>query len=138
METFTAYSHALASLVLFALIVLILSPLSAIQKQKAGLAPGATPPGDYGDMAYRLNRAYLNGTETLPAFLTVTAVAILAGASVFWVNLLASLVLVSRVLMLIFHLRGMGSPYNGPRTFSYVAGWACLAVLGVLALAALV
>lgn len=136
MENFGEYSHAFASLVLFTLIVLLLSPFSALSKQKAGMSPGATPANDYSDRAYRLNRAYLNGTETLPAFLAVAGVAILAGANPFWVNLLASLVLVFRVLMLVFHVGGIGSPFNGPRTFAYVAGWICLIILGVLALVA--
>ncbi|WP_171178287.1 MAPEG family protein [Ruegeria sp. HKCCD8929] len=136
MEGFDAYSHAIASLVIFTLIVLAMSPFSALAKQGKGLAPGATPEQDYADKAYRLNRAYLNGTETLPAFLTVTVAAILAGASPFWVNLLASLALLARILMLIIHLRGTGNPHGGVRSIFYVAGWACMAVLGLMALVA--
>ncbi|UWQ23527.1 MAPEG family protein [Leisingera aquaemixtae] len=136
MEAFAAYSHALAALVIFTLIILALSPVSALAKQKAGLAPGATPREDYADKAYRLNRAYLNGCETLPAFLTVTLVAILAGAAPFWVNLLASLVLVSRLVMIVIHLRGAGKPHGGLRSVFYVIGWACMGGLALLTLAA--
>ncbi|MEX0368741.1 MAG: MAPEG family protein [Ruegeria sp.] len=136
MEGFDAYSHAIASLVIFTLIVLAMSPFSALAKQGKGLAPGATPEQDYADKAYRLNRAYLNGCETLPAFLTVTVAAILAGASPFWVNLLASLALLARIVMLIIHLRGIGNPHGGVRSIFYVAGWACMAVLGLMALVA--
>ncbi|CUI01928.1 MAPEG family protein [Leisingera aquaemixtae] len=136
MEAFAAYSHALAALVIFTLIILALSPVSALAKQKAGLAPGATPREDYADKAYRLNRAYLNGCETLPAFLTVTLVAILAGAAPFWVNLLASLVLVSRMVMIVIHLRGAGKPHGGLRSVFYVIGWACIGGLALLTLAA--
>ncbi|KIC39495.1 MAPEG family protein [Leisingera sp. ANG-M7] len=136
MEAFAAYSHALAALVIFTLITLALSPFSALAKQKAGLAPGATPQQDYADKAYRLNRAYLNGCETLPAFLTVTLVAILAGAAPFWVNLLASVAVVSRVFMIFIHLQGIGKPHSGPRSVFYVLGWACMAGLAILALAA--
>lgn len=137
METFAAYSHALAALIGFAVIVLGLSPFSALAKQKAGLAPGATPEQDYASKAYRLNRAYLNGCETLPAFLTVTVVAILAGAAPFWVNLLASLVLVTRALMMIVHIGGAGKAQGGLRTVFYVTGWAFMLGLAILTLVAL-
>lgn len=136
MEAYAEYSHAVASLVIFALIVLFLAPFSALAKQSKGLAPGATPDQDYSDKAYRLNRAYLNGTETLPAFLTVTVAAILLGASPFWVNWLASLALVARVAMLLVHIRGIGKPFSGIRTILYVAGWACMILLGAMALVA--
>lgn len=136
MEGFAEYSHAIASLVLFTLVVLALSPFSALAKAGKGLAPGATPEQDYSDKAYRLNRAYLNGTETLPAYLAVTVAAMLAGASPVWVNLLASLVLVARVIMLVVHLKGIGKPHSGLRSVFYVLGWACMVALGVLALVA--
>lgn len=134
MEAFSEYSHALASLVVFTLITLALSPFSALAKQKAGLAPGATPQEDYAEKAYRLNRAYLNGCETLPAFLTVTLVAVLAGAAPFWVNLLASMALVSRIVMILIHLQGSGKPHGGLRSIFYVIGWACMAGLALMAL----
>ncbi|KUJ76770.1 hypothetical protein AVO45_09690 [Ruegeria marisrubri] len=136
MQLVAEYTHAIASLVIFALLVLALSPFSALAKQGRGLAPGATPEQDYSDKAYRLNRAYLNGTETLPAFLAVTLAAILLGANPFWVNLLASLALVARVAMLIVHLRGIGKPHSGLRSVFYVAGWACMVGLAILALVA--
>ncbi|KIC20996.1 MAPEG family protein [Leisingera sp. ANG-Vp] len=136
MDAFDAYSHALAALVIFTLIILALSPFSALAKQKAGLAPGATPQEDYAEKAYRLNRAYLNGCETLPAFLTVTLVAVLAGAAPFWVNLLASVVLVSRIVMILIHLQGSGKPHGGLRSVFYVIGWACMAGLALMALVA--
>ncbi|WP_170478965.1 MAPEG family protein [Ruegeria arenilitoris] len=136
MEVFAEYSHAIASLVIFTLIVLFMSPFTALAKQGKGLAPGGTPEQDYSDKAYRLNRAYLNGTETLPAFLTVTVAAILLGASPFWVNLLASVALVARIVMLVIHLRGIGKPNAGPRSIFYVLGWACMFILGLIALVA--
>ncbi|WP_425046162.1 MAPEG family protein [Primorskyibacter sp. S87] len=137
MEAFAAYSHALASLVIFTLIILALAPFSALAKGNKGLAPGATPEQDYSDKAYRLNRAHLNGTETLPAFAITTIVAMLAGASPFWVNFLASAVLVSRIAMLVVHLQGIGKPHSGARSVFYVLGWLCMVVLSVMALVAI-
>jgi len=136
-DALAAYSHALVALAGFAVIVLLLSPVSALAKQKAGLAPGGTPAEDYANPAYRLNRAYLNGCETLPIFLTVTLLAILAGAAPFWVNMLASLVLVTRILMVIVHIRGIGRAQAGARTIFYVTGWALMLGLAILALVAL-
>lgn len=136
MELFAEYGHAIASVVIFTLIILFLSPLSALAKQGKGLAPGATPEQDYSDKAYRLNRAYLNGTETLPAYAAITVAAILMGVSPFWVNLLASVVLVSRLVMLFVHIRGIGKPHSGLRSVLYVVGWACMFVMGIMALVA--
>ncbi len=136
MEGFAEYAHALASLVIFTLVVLLLAPFSAMAKQNKGLAPGATPEQDYADRAYRLNRAYLNGTETLPAFVIVVVTAILLGVSPFWVNLLASIALVARLVMLGVHIRGVGKPHSGVRSVLYVLAWACMFVIGVMALVA--
>ncbi len=138
MEPFAAYGHAIVSLVLFAVIVLALSPFSALKKQGEGLAPGGTPEEDYASAAYRLHRAYQNGAESLAIFATVTVAAILAGASPFWINLLASLALVTRVAMLVVHLRGIGKPHNGPRSVFYVSGWVCMLVIALFALVAVV
>ncbi|SMO50238.1 MAPEG family protein [Ruegeria faecimaris] len=136
MEVFSDYGHALASVMIFTLVVLFLAPFSAMAKQGKGLAPGATPEQDYSDRAYRLNRAYLNGTETLPAFAAVTIAAILLGVSPFWVNLLASVALVSRLAMLFVHLRGLGKPNSGLRSVLYVVAWLCMFVMGIMALVA--
>ena len=136
MEVFADYGHAVASVVIFTLIILFLSPFSALAKQGKGLAPGATPDQDYTDKAYRLNRAYLNGTETLPAYAAVTVAAILMGVSPFWVNLLASVALVSRLVMLVVHIRGIGKPHSGLRSVLYVISWACMFVMGLMALVA--
>ncbi|NVO54660.1 MAPEG family protein [Rhodobacteraceae bacterium B1Z28] len=136
MENFAEYSHAITSLVVFTLVVLVMAPFSALAKQGKGLAPGATPQQDYSDNAYRLNRAYLNGTETLPAYVAVTMAAILLGVSPFWVNLLASVALVARLVMLVVHIRGVGKPHSGLRSVLFVLGWACMVVMGIMALVA--
>ncbi len=136
MEIFAEYSHAIVSLVVFAMVLLVISPFTGLAKQNKGLAPGATPEQDYSDSAYRLNRAYLNGTENLPGFVTVTFAAILLGASPFWVNLLASVALVARLVMLVIHIRGIGKPHTGPRSIFYVIAWICMLVLGLMALVA--
>jgi uncharacterized MAPEG superfamily protein len=136
MEGFAEYGHAIVSLCVFALMTMLLSPASAAGKEKAGLAPGALPDADYADPLYRLCRAHLNATETLPIFATVAFAAMLAGASPLWVNILASLFLITRVLMMVVHIKGIGAPKRGPRTALYVMGWATLVLMALLAILA--
>ncbi|WP_170788374.1 MAPEG family protein [Ruegeria lacuscaerulensis] len=136
MGVFAEYGHAIASVMVFTLVVLFMAPFTALAKTAKGLAPGATPSQDYADKAYRLNRAYLNGTETLPAFAAVVVAAVLMGVSPFWVNLLASIALVARLVMLVVHIRGIGKPNSGLRSVLYVLGWVCMFVIGLMALVA--
>ncbi|MGB7262839.1 MAG: MAPEG family protein [Albidovulum sp.] len=134
MEHFAQYGHAIVSLCLFALITLLLSPLSAAGKEKAGLTPGSMPDAKYGESLYRLCRAHMNAVETMPVFAVVVFAAMVAGASALWVNILASAFLVSRLLMLFVHVKGIGAPVRGPRTFIYVFGWAILVGLAIMAI----
>ena len=136
MEPFLAYGHAIVAMAATALFGLIISPLSAVSKLNKGMVSGATPGEDYEDRAYRFNRAYLNLTETMGFFVAVTVAAILAGASPFWVNLLAALFFVSRLVHAIVHIKGIGKPDSGIRSIMYTVGWACCVVLGVLAIVA--
>ncbi|KZY46773.1 hypothetical protein A3731_31290 [Roseovarius sp. HI0049] len=105
------------------LLQLVLSPLSAMRKTKAGLAPGAQPPADYADNGYRWHRAHGNLAESMPAFVGLVLAAILAGGSPFWVNLFASGFLLLRILLAVVHINGIGKPDKGLRSFTYVAGW---------------
>lgn len=134
MEQFAAYSHAIAAIGGTAIVQLLLSPLSALKKQALGLAPGATPEQDYGNAAYRWHRAYGNLAENFGLFAAVTLAAILSGASPFWVNLLASLFLVIRVVLVVVHIRGIGKPDMSARSFIYVAGWAMCLILAFMAI----
>lgn len=136
MESFEPYGLGIAALVLFTMIVMVLSPVSAAAKQAAGLQPGATPDQDYSSRLYRLHRAHGNGVETLTVFATIVFASILAGVSPFWVNLLAWIVLFSRIAMVPIHVNGTGKPNMGPRTYAFVVGVAAYFVLALLALLA--
>jgi len=138
MEAFAAYSHAIVAMAATAVMLLIMSPLSAMKKTKLGLAPGATPEQDYGNSCYRWHRAYSNLTENMGTFAAVTVAAILAGANPFWVNLLASLFLVARLVLAVVHINGIGKPDMSIRSFAYVAGWLmCLILAGMAIFAAI-
>lgn len=134
MEQFAPYSHAIASLALFALIVLILSPVSAARKSAAGVEAGGTPTEDYSDPVYRLYRAYMNAMENSGPFALATISAILVGASPIWVNWLASIFLVARIVHLVIHIAGLGKPNMGVRSIVFTIGWACCGILAIFAL----
>ena len=136
MEAFSEYGHALASVAGMVLMWAVLSPLSSIKKEKAGAEVGAAPAEDYENPAYRWYRAYMNLTETMPFFVGAVGTAMLAGASPFWVNLLASLFLVSRIAAAYVHIQGIGKKSGGPRSMLFVVGWACCIVLAILAIVA--
>ena len=131
MEQFAVYGHAIASMMGVALLALLLSPLSAMKKTAAGLAPGATPEQDYSSPVYRWHRCYGNLTESIGTFGLVVVGAMLAGVDPAWVNWLASLYFLSRVLLAVVHLSGIGKPDMSLRSFTYVAGWAMLAILAI-------
>ena len=136
MDAFAQYGHALLAMVGVAVFQMLLSPLSAMRKTRAGIAPGAQPPADYGDACYRWHRAYGNLAESVGAFVAVTVAAILAGAAPFWVNLFASIFLAVRVVLAVVHIKGIGKPDMSVRSFTYVAGWLmclCLAYLAIKA-----
>ncbi len=137
MDNFAAYGLALASLAAVGILGLLLSPLSALKKQAQGLTTGAAPDADYGDPAYRWNRAYMNLTETYGYFAGITLTAILAGVSPVWVNWIAAIFLVTRVLVAIVHVMGIGKQANGPRTILYVIGWFAAIVLAVMTVMAI-
>ncbi len=133
MEQFAAYGHAIVSLAAFAMVGLILGPVAAARSAAAGYAPGEVPRADYRDTTYRTTRAYQNAMELAGMFAAVTLAAILAGANPAWVNGLASVFLISRLLLVVVHIMGLGRPNMGLRTVVFVVGWACCLILGLLA-----
>lgn len=136
MEPFAPYSHAIAAMAGTAILLLVMSPLSALKKTAQGLAPGATPEQDYANPCYRWHRAYGNLAESIGTFVAVTLAAILAGASPTWVNLLASAYLVIRLVLAVVHIQGIGKPDMSLRSFIYVSGWLVCLILAVLAILA--
>jgi uncharacterized MAPEG superfamily protein len=134
MDGFAEYGHALVALAVTAVFQLVLGPLAAMRKTRAGLAPGAEPPADYGDAAYRWHRAYGNLSESMGPFVAVTVAAVLAGAPAVWVNLFAALFLLLRVVLAAVHVAGIGKPDMSVRSVVYVGGWLmclCLAFLAI-------
>lgn len=131
MEGFAAYGHTFVSMAVLVLIWAVLSPVSAMKKQRKGAVSGAMPVPDYGSATYRWHRAHANLTETMPFFVAAATGAMLAGVSIPLVNWLSSIFMVSRVAMAFVHIRGIGKPDAGPRTFIYVTGSLCCLILAI-------
>lgn len=104
MQPFEAYGHAVASLALWAAIILVLSGLSTRGRGPENRCECGKPKRDYADNAYRSERAFMNAIETSGPFIAASVAAILSGAPAFWVNLLASLFVVSRIAVAYVHI----------------------------------
>jgi uncharacterized MAPEG superfamily protein len=130
MEVFEAYSHAILSLALWALIVTFLSGASTVGRSAEKRCDCGKPKRDYSDVVYRRERAFMNAVESSGPFIASTVAAILAGAPSFWVNLLASVAIVARLVMVAVHI---GTENQALRSASFVVGWVCMIAMALLA-----
>ncbi len=130
MLVFEPYSHAIASVALWALIVIVLSMLSTFGRDAENRCACGKPKRDYSDIVYRRERAFMNAVETSGPFIAAVLAAVLAGAAPFWVNLLASVFIVSRIVMAVIHI---GTENQPMRSVSFMVGWLCLIVLAIMA-----
>tara|TARA_R110002012_G_scaffold31379_2_gene94061 strand:- start:209 stop:616 length:408 start_codon:yes stop_codon:yes gene_type:complete len=133
MEIFAAYSHALASLALWGVMVSVLGALSTRGRSAENRCDCGKPKRNYDDPVYRSERAFMNAVETSGPFISVAVAAILLGASPFWVNLFASVFIVARLAMAFVHIRTTNQPM---RSAFFLVGLICLLALAILALAA--
>ena len=83
-------------------------------------------------------RTYANSTENLPAIIAAIVLAIVAGVSPFWVNLLVGIHVAARLIHWAIYYAGFGASAGGPRTMIYVLGLVANIVLVVMALWALI
>jgi uncharacterized MAPEG superfamily protein len=120
------------ALALWALVVLFLSGLSVAGKRREVCDCG-NPKRDYSDVAYRRYRAFQNALETSPAFIAAVVSAIVAGAAPYLINLLASVFLVSRLLMAAVHV---GTENQPMRSLLYGISWLCIIFMAILAVVA--
>lgn len=131
METFDAYSHAIAALAIWGLVMVALSMISTRGRTAEHRCDCGKPKRDYSDPVYRRERAFANAIETSPAFLSVTLAAMLAGASPVSVNWLATLFLVARLAMAFVHIR---TENQGMRSAFFGIGWLAIILMALLAL----
>ncbi|WP_372993309.1 MAPEG family protein [Sulfitobacter sp.] len=133
MEIFAAYSHALASLALWGVMVSVLGALSTRGRSAENRCDCGKPKRNYDDPVYRSERAFMNAVETSGPFISMAVAAVLLGASPFWVNLFASVFVVARLAMAFVHIRTTNQPM---RSAFFLVGLICLLALAILALAA--
>lgn len=133
MEIFAPYSHAIAALALWALVMIVLSMLSIVGRTPENRCDCGKPKRDYSDPVYRRERAFANAIETSPAFMAATMAAILAGGSPLWVNILASVFLLARLAMAFVHIR---TENQSLRSATFTVGWLCVVLLALTALVA--
>lgn len=126
---FGPYAHALAALAGWAILMMVLIPLSAVGAPHARTESGH-PVRDYSDPFYRRGRAFQNAVEITGPFIAATAAAIMVGASPFWVNLLASVFLVSRIAVAIVHI---GTEIQPLRSGLWAIGLFCCIGLALMA-----
>ncbi len=137
LELISAYQPAILALTVLTLIVLLQSFAGAFFCfVKGDKIPGAPLTGDHGELPFRAMRTYQNGVENLPAFAVALTIAIVAGAGPSLVNMLAVIHVGFRVLYAVIYFGGYGKPAGGPRSLTYVAGWAMNVALVVVALLA--
>jgi uncharacterized MAPEG superfamily protein len=133
MEAFAAYSHAITSLALWALLMSVLGALSTRGRSPENRCDCGKPKRNYDDPWYRSERAFMNAVETSGPFIGATVAAILIGASPFWVNLFASAFIVARLAMAFVHIRTTHQP---ARSLCFVAGLICILALIIMTVVA--
>lgn len=125
MGIFDAYSHAVASLAFWAILVGVLAVYSTIGRSAENRCECGKPKRDYGDPVYRRERAFMNAVEGGGPFIAATVAAILIGAAPFWVNLFATVYLVARIAVAVVHTATTNEPL---RSLFFMIGF--LAILG--------
>jgi uncharacterized MAPEG superfamily protein len=133
LEPFAAYGHAILSLAMWPMIVLVLAATSTRGRSGENRCDCGKPKRDYGDRWYRSERAFMNAVEISGPFVAAILAAILSGAPPFWVNLLASLFILSRIAVAFVHIGTTNQPL---RSAFWAIGVICIAVLVVLSFAA--
>jgi uncharacterized MAPEG superfamily protein len=132
MEFFDAYSHALAALSGFAILIAVLGALSVGGRTPENRCDCGQPKRNYDNVVYRRNRAFMNAVESAGPFIAALMAAILTGGSPLWVNIFASVFLLARVATAVVHI---GTTNQGLRSATWAIGLLCmfsLAIIGLL------
>ncbi|WP_300031294.1 MAPEG family protein [uncultured Roseobacter sp.] len=130
---FEAYSHALAALALWAILVSVLGMVSTRGRTPENRCDCGKPKRDYANPVYRAERAFMNAVEVSGPFVAATAAAVLAGAAPFWVNFFASAFIVVRLAMAFVHIR---TENQNARSACFAMGLLCILALALMGLVA--
>ncbi|MEM9795123.1 MAG: MAPEG family protein [Pseudomonadota bacterium] len=129
-ETFAPYAHTIVALALWPIVQILLS-FAAVSGTPRAKTDSGHPVRDYSDPFYRRHRAFLNAQEAAAPFIAASVAAILAGASPFWVNLFASVFLVSRLATASVHIL---TEVQWLRSATWLFGFLSTIALAILAL----
>lgn len=132
MEYFNEYSHALAALGGYAILMFVLTAVNAFGAPAAGHCGCGLPTRDYADGGYRRVRAHLNSVEAAGPFIAALMAAMLTGGAPFWVNLFASLFLLARIATAAVHIGTTNQALRSGAWFLSVICMLALAVIGVI------
>lgn len=128
MDGFEVYSHALASLAGFSILMLVLGALSTTGRSAENRTESGLIKRNYADPAYRRGRAFMNAIEMGGPFVMALMAAILTGSSPFWVNLFASVFLLARIAVAVVHVATEIQPL---RSAFWAVSLLCVLGLGV-------
>lgn len=132
MEMFEPYSHALASLAGFAILMSVLGAMSTRGMTPETRCESGLPKRNYDNLGYRHHRAFMNALEAIGPFIAALMAAILTGGSPLWVNIFASVFLLARVATAAVHI---GTTNQGLRSATWAVGLVCvfgLAIMGIV------
>jgi uncharacterized MAPEG superfamily protein len=132
MDMFAEYSHAIASLGIWAILISVLSGYSTVGRSAEKRCDCGKPKRDYSDPAYRRERAFMNVVEWAGPFIAATVAGILIGANPFMVNLFASIFVVARIAMAVVHTATENQPM---RSLFFAVGFFCVLGQAILAVA---
>jgi uncharacterized MAPEG superfamily protein len=131
MEYFDAYSHALASLAGFAILISVLGAMSVGGRSAENRCECGQPKRNYDDVVYRRNRAFMNAVESATPFIAALIAAMLTGGSPLWVNIFASVFLLARVATAVVLI---GTTNQGLRSATWFIGLLCVFCLAIIGL----
>lgn len=135
LDSIQPYSTALLCLIILVLAVSAQSFISTFANLlKREGTPGKIVEGNHGDSHWRLYRVHQNSVENFSPFAATVIAGVLVGASAGWINTLAVIHLVARLTHWFVYNQGIGAVAMGPRTISYVVGFASNVVMALVVL----
>lgn len=138
LDSVQPYSTALLCLMILVLIIGVQSLISTyVNLLKGGGTPGKIVEGNHEESPWRLYRVHQNSIENFSLFAATVVAGVLVGASAGWINALAVIHLIARLVHWFVYSKGIGAVAAGPRTISFVVGFTCNLVMALVVLVAL-
>ncbi|RTE85949.1 MULTISPECIES: MAPEG family protein [Gammaproteobacteria] len=138
MVDLSAYTGSLLWLGILLLMVMVQWVIASGAKAKRpGAIPGVIPAElGHGDFVFRAWRTHQNTVENLGTILGGAVLAILAGASPVWVNVLLTIIVLGRLLHMILYYSIATEKNPSPRSWFFILAWLAnlaLIILGIVA-----